>query len=205
MFYRTAEGHGLPRDPFSAIVSPRPIAWISSRGADGATNLAPYSFFNAIAYSPPQIMVSSIGRKADRERGKDSFSNISETGVFCVNIAGFDDREALNQSSADYPREISEAEALGLQMAECETMSCPRLARAPASLECRMTQIIELEGEQNLMILARVEAIHLRDDCITEEGRFDVTRFRPLTRLGYMDFASIDSVFPMKRPKVDAK
>ncbi|MGE4371909.1 MAG: flavin reductase family protein [Xanthobacter sp.] len=205
MFYLTKDGPGLPRDPFSAIISPRPIAWISSRGADGATNLAPYSFFNAVAYTPPQIMVSSIGKKADRARGKDSFSHISETGVFCVNIAGYDDREALNQSSADYPREISEFEALRLEMAECETIACPRLAHAPASLECRLTQILELEGAHNLLVLARVEAIHLRDDCISPEGRFDVTRFRPLTRLGYMDFASIDSVFAMKRPKLDNK
>lgn len=205
MFYLTKDGPGLPRDPFSAIISPRPIAWISSRGTDGATNLAPYSFFNAVAYTPPQIMVSSIGPKADRARGKDSFSHISETGVFCVNIAGYDDREALNSSSADYPREQSEFEALGLEMAECQSIDCPRLAHAPASLECRLTQIIELEGAHNLLVLARVEAIHLRDDCITPEGRFDVTRFRPLTRLGYMDFASIDSVFAMKRPKLEGK
>ncbi len=203
MFYRTRDGHGLPRDPFSAIISPRPIAWISSRGADGATNLAPYSFFNAIAYTPPQIMISSLGRKADRARGKDSFSHISETGVFCVNIAGHEDREALNQSSADYPRDISEFEVLGLEMAECETIACPRLAHAPAALECRLTRTIDLEGEHNVLILARVEAIHLRDDCITPEGRFDITRFRPLARLGYMDFASIDTVFQMKRPKLD--
>lgn len=202
MFYLTKDGSGLPRDPFSAIVSPRPIAWISTRGAGGASNLAPYSFFNAVAYSPPQIVVSSIGGKPDRPRGKDSFSHIAETGVFCVNIAGLADREALNASSAAYPADRSEFEALGLEQAECATIDCPRLAGAPAALECRLTQTLELEGAENLLIVARVEAVHLRDDCLTDEGRFDVLRYRPLTRLGYQDFAAVAELFQMRRPKL---
>lgn len=202
MFYHTKEGSGLPRDPFAAIVSPRPIAWISTRGAQGATNLAPYSFFNAVAYTPPQVMVSSIGSKPDRPRGKDSFSNIVETGVFCINIAGLEDREALNASSASYPAAQSEFEALGLEQAECRVIDCPRLAQAPAALECRLIRQIDLDGEANLMLIARVEAIHLRDDCLTDEGRFDVLRYKPLTRLGYQDFGAITETFPMRRPKL---
>lgn len=203
MFYLTSDPVPLPRNPFSAIVSPRPIAWITTRGADGQVNLSPYSFFNAVAYSPPQVIVASIGGKPDRARGKDSFAQASETGVLCINIAGYDDREALNASSADFPREVNEAAHLGLRLEDCRTIPCPRLADAPASLECRLTQVIELEGTGNLMMLARVEAVHLRDDCLTGDGRFDVTRFRPLTRLGYMDFSAVDSVFAMPRPKVD--
>jgi len=202
MFYLTKDGSGLPRDPFAAIVSPRPIAWISTRGVTGVTNLAPYSFFNAVAYTPPQVIVSSIGGKPDRDKGKDSYSHIVETGVFCINIAGFEDREALNASSAGYPADQSEFETLGLMPAECEVIDCPRLTNVPASLECKLTQTIDLEGSGNLMIVARVEAIHLRDDCLTEEGRFDVLRYRPLTRLGYQDFASIDTLFQMRRPKL---
>jgi len=202
MFYLTRDGSGLPRDPFSAIVSPRPIAWISTRGSTGATNLAPYSFFNAVAYTPPQVIVSSIGGKPDRDKGKDSYSHILETGVFCINIAGLADRDALNASSAPYAADQSEFEVLGLPMAECETIDCPRLAHAPASMECRLTQPIDLEGEGNLMILARVEAIHLRDDCLTEDGRFDVLSYAPLSRLGYQDFAAIETVFQMRRPKL---
>ena len=95
MFYLTKDGSGLPRDPFAAIVSPRPIAWISTRGATGAANLAPYSFFNAVAYTPPQFIVSSIGGKLDRTKGKDSSSHILVTGVFCINIAGFEDHDGL--------------------------------------------------------------------------------------------------------------
>ncbi|MFT3691009.1 flavin reductase family protein [Paenirhodobacter sp.] len=198
MFYLTADGSGLKIDPLSAIVSPRPIAWVSTRGVEGV-NLAPYSFFNAVAYAPPQVILASVGSKPDRETGKDSLSNILETGEFCVNIAGYDDREALNQSSAPYPRGVSEIAALGLATEPCRVIACPRLAHAPAALECVLTQHIVLEGAGNHLVIARVEAIHLRDDCLNE-GRFDVTRYRPLTRLGYSDFAAIDSVFRMKRP-----
>lgn len=201
MFYLTSDPVPLSRNPFSAIVSPRPIAWITTRGADGQANLSPYSFFNAVAYHPPQVIVSSVGSKPDRARGKDTFTQATETGVFCINIAGYDDREAVNASSADYPRDVDEAARLGLPTEECRTIPCPRLVHAPASLECRLTQVIELEGQGNLLMIARVEAIHLRDDCLTDDGRFDITRFRPLTRLGYLDFGSIDEVFPMSRPK----
>ncbi|WP_108263138.1 flavin reductase family protein [Mangrovicoccus ximenensis] len=202
MFYRTDGERPLPRDPLTAIVSPRPIAWITTRGSDGQVNLSPYSFFNAVAYTPPQVIVASIGDKPDREAGKDSFAQARASGVLCINIAGYDDREALNASSAPFPAEVNEAAHLGLELAECETIDCPRLAHAAASLECRLTQVVDLEGRANRLMIARIEAIHLRDDCLTEEGRFDVTRFKPLTRLGYSDFGAIESVFRMPRPKL---
>lgn len=202
MFYLTSDGSGPKIDPLTAIVSPRPIAWITSKGADGSMNLSPYSFFTAVAYAPPQLVISSVGAKADRGTTKDSAGNILETGVFCVNIAGYDDREALNASSAPHPREVNEAVLLGLETEPCRTIDCPRLRHAPASLECRLSQHIPLEGENNHLIVGRIEAIHLRDDCLTEEGRFDVTRYRPLTRLGYSDFAAIETVFRMPRPKL---
>ncbi|MTH64086.1 flavin reductase family protein [Paracoccus shanxieyensis] len=201
MFYRTADPLPLPRDPFTAIVSPRPIAWITTRGADGRMNLAPYSFFNAVAYTPPQVVVSSVGDKPDRMQGKDTLSHILETGSFCINIAGYEDREALNQSSANYGADVDEAALLGLATAECQVIDCPRLAQAPAALECRLTQIVPLDGAANRLVIARVEAVHLRDDCL-QDGRFDVTRYRPLTRLGYSDFGAVDQVFRMKRPQV---
>ncbi|RWR09584.1 flavin reductase family protein [Paenirhodobacter populi] len=202
MFWLTRDGSGLVPDPLTAIVSPRPIAWVTSHDGKGGRNLAPYSFFNAVAYAPPQLVLASIGGKPDRAFGKDSLANILETGVFCVNIAGYEDREALNASSAAFPRETDEAAHLGLPTAPCRAIDGVRLADAPAALECVLTQHIVLEGADNHLVVARIEAFHLRDDCITEEGRFDVTRYRPLTRLGYSDFASIDSVFRMKRPKV---
>lgn len=202
MFYRTDEPLPLARDPFSAIVSPRPIAWISTRGADGEVNLSPYSFFNAVAYAPPQVIVASIGGKPDRDEGKDTLSLARKSGVFCINIAGYEDREALNQSSAPYLAGVNEAAVLQLPLEECRAIDCPRLAQAPATLECRLTQVVALEGESNLLMVARVVAVHLRDDCMTQDGRLDITCYRPLTRLGYQDFSSIAEVFPMRRPKV---
>ncbi|WP_138469189.1 flavin reductase family protein [Poseidonocella sp. HB161398] len=202
MFYRIADDRPLPRDPLTAIVSPRPIAWITTRGADGQVNLSPYSFFTAVAYSPPQVIVSSIGNKPDRDAGKDTFAQASATGMLCINIAGYEDREAVNASSAPFPAGVNEAAHLGLELAECETIDCPRLAGAAASLECRLIQVVDLEGEANRLMIARIEAIHLRDDCVTEEGRFDVTRYKPLTRLGYADFGAIETVFAMPRPRL---
>ena len=89
MFYRPEDGHGLPHNPFNAIVTPRPIGWISSRGTDGHDNLAPYSFFNACAYVPPQVMFASTSAKPDRGDTKDTVAQIRDTGVFCVNIVEY--------------------------------------------------------------------------------------------------------------------
>ena len=203
MFYRIEDGHGLPHDPFSAIVSPRPIAWISSQDSQGRGNLAPYSFFTAVAYSPPQVVISSVGGKVDRATGKDSISNIRETGVFCINIAGRDDAPRLNASSAPYPAATDEAQALSIPMAPCHAIVGQRVADAPAALECRLQQIVPLEGEQNFLMIANVVAVHLDDAYLTTEGRFDVTRYAPLARLGYLDFTSVETVFPLKRPKLD--
>lgn len=191
MFYRPEDGHGLPHNPFNAIVSPRPIGWISSRGAEG-DNLAPYSFFNAVAYVPPQVMFASTG-------AKDSLANLRETGVFAVNIVDYAAREAMNASSAAAARGVDEFALAGVAKAECETIPCPRVADAPATLECRMTQIIPLQGKANFLILGEVTGIHLRDDCVVD-GRFDVTRFAPLARLGYKDYAVVREVFEMPRP-----
>ena len=199
MFYRPEAGHGLPRDPFKAIVTPRPIGWISSRGGDGRDNLAPYSFFNAVASAPPQVMFASNGAKPDRGDTKDSLANIRETGVFCVNIVGMDQRAAMNASSAGWPHDVDEFAAAGIARAECETIACSRVADAPASLECRLTEIVTLRGRGNFLVLGEVTGVHLRDDCIVD-GRLDVTRFQPLARLGYMDYTAVTALFEMKRP-----
>jgi flavin reductase (DIM6/NTAB) family NADH-FMN oxidoreductase RutF len=99
MFYRPEDGHGLPHNPFNAIVTPRPIGWISTRGADGSENLAPYSFFNAVAYVPPQVMFASTSAKEDRGDTKDSVANIRDTGVFCVNIVEYAMKDVMNRTS----------------------------------------------------------------------------------------------------------
>ncbi|ARE41057.1 Nitrilotriacetate monooxygenase component B [Rhodovulum sp. P5] len=199
MFYRPANGHGLPHNPFNAIVTPRPIGWIATRGADGRDNLAPYSFFNAVAYTPPQVMFASTSAKPDRDGTKDSVANIRDTGVFCVNIVEHGACDAMNVTSGPWPREVDEFHQAGLAKADCETVDCPRVAGAPASLECRMTQIVELEGTSNFLVLGEVTGIHLRDDCLVD-GRFDVTRFQPLARMGYRDYTVVREIFELKRP-----
>ncbi len=200
MFYRPETGHGLPHNPFNAIIAPRPIGWISTRGAAG-DNIAPYSFFNAVAYVPPQVMFASTGGKDDRKGTKDSVAQIIETGVFCVNIAGGDLRDAVNASSATLPAGTSEFDAAGITRAECQTIDCPRAADAAAALECRMTRILPLAGEANFAVFGVVTGIHIREDCLID-GRFDA---RPaggwLARLGYRDFTAVQDVFEMERPK----
>lgn len=198
MFYRPNDGHGLPHNPFPAIVSPRPIGWISTRGADGIDNIAPYSFFNAVAYSPPQVMFSSNGTKADQD-GKDTLTNIRDTGVFCVNIVEFAMRDAMNKTSATMDLQVDEFSHAGIERAECDTIACSYVASAPATLECKLTQIIKLEGDQSHAVFGEVTGIRLRDDCVVN-GIFDVTKYKPLARLGYQDYASIDTVFSLVRP-----
>ena len=199
MFYRPEEGHGLPHNPFNALITPRPIGWISSRSADGINNLAPYSFFNGVAYTPPQVMFASTGTKDDQPGTKDSLANIEETGVFCVNIVAFEMRDAMNASSATLPKEVDEFAHAGLRAVECDTIECARIEGAPAALECKLTQIVTLPGVANRVAFGEVTGIHLRDDCL-HDGIFDVTRFQPLARMGYRDYAVVREVFSLARP-----
>ena len=199
MFYRPEDGHGLPHNPFNAIVAPRPIGWISTRGADGSENLAPYSFFNAVAYTPPQVMFASTSAKDDRDGTKDSMANIRDTGVFCVNLVSFDLKDAMNDTSGPWPKETDEFDHAGLERAECETIPCSRVVAAPASLECRLTEIVRLPGKANLVAFGEVTGIHIRDDCLVD-GVYDIARMGALARCGYKDYAVIRDVFALERP-----
>ncbi|MEO1536566.1 MAG: flavin reductase family protein [Pseudomonadota bacterium] len=199
MFYRPADGHGLKHNPFNAIVTPRPIGWIATRGSDGQDNLAPYSFFNAVAYVPPQVMFASTSAKSDREGTKDSVANIRETGVFCVNIVEHAMRDAMNLTSGPWPKETDEFAKAELAREECSEIAASRVTQSPASLECRMSQIVKLAGEANFLVIGEVVGVHLRDDCV-EDGMFNVLSFQPLTRLGYRDYSRITEVFSLARP-----
>ncbi len=199
MFYRPSEGHGLPHNPFNAIVTPRPIGWISTRGADGSDNLAPYSFFNGVAYVPPQVMFASTGSKDDRDGTKDSVANIRETGVFCVNVVEHAMKDKMNETSGPWTADTDEFDLARIEKAACSEIDCARVAASPASLECRMTQIVQIEGATNLVVFGEVVGVHLRDDCIVD-GIFDVLRYNPLTRLGYRDYSVIREKFSLKRP-----
>jgi flavin reductase (DIM6/NTAB) family NADH-FMN oxidoreductase RutF len=191
MYYRPADGHGLPHNPFNAIVAPRPIAWISTRGPRG-DNLAPYSFFNAVAYSPPQIMFASTGIK-------DTLRAIRATGVFAVNIVEAAMLQVMSDTSAALPPGTDEFTACNVAKATCTQIDCPRVATAPATLECRVLQEVMLAGRDNIMTIAEVVGVHLRDNCVVE-GRFDVGVFKPAARLGYMDYTVVEGVREVRRP-----
>ncbi len=199
MFFETeTNNHGLAHNPFKAVVAPRPIGWISSRDDEGRVNLAPYSFFNGVNSVPPIVMFASVGRK-------DTLANVESTREFVCNLATYDLREAVNGSSAPLPPGISEFEATGLTEAPCNLIDVPRVKESPVALECRYIQTIEvlaLGGERTgtLMAFGQVVGIHI-DDSVIRDGRVDVTLLKPLSRLGYMDFAAIDEVFEMVRPK----
>ncbi|MEP1586458.1 MAG: flavin reductase family protein [Tateyamaria sp.] len=199
MFYRPADGHGLPHNPFNAVVTPRPIAWVSTRGADGSDNLAPYSFFNGVAYTPPQVMFASTGAKDDRDGTKDSVANIRDTGVFCVNIVEEAMKDAMNQTSGPWDATTDEFDLANIEKAKCSEINCARVATAPASMECKVTQIVKIEGEFNVVVFGEVIGMHLRDNCIVD-GIFDVLTYKPLTRLGYRDYSVVRDKFSLNRP-----
>ena len=196
---------GMKPEPFkhsvySALVVPRPIGWISTRGADGSDNLAPYSFFNAVAYVPPQVLFSSTSVKEDRGDTKDSVANIRETSVFAVNIVEYAMKDAMNRTSGMWGRDVDEFVDAGIEKAACRIIECAAVAGAPAVLECRMTQIIKIEGEANFAVFGEVVGVHLRDDCMVD-GAFDVTTFQPLARGGYRDYSVVRDVFRLDRPE----
>lgn len=202
MFYEPRKrNHGLEHDPFKACVVPRPIGWVSSRSKDGVANLAPYSFFTAVSSVPPMVMFSSIG--LGPAGPKDSRSNAEESGEFVVNIATWDLREELNQSSFAHPPEVDEMEQVGLRAAECEVVAAPRVLGCPIALECKYWKTVELPGldgpSPNAMVLGEVVGVHI-DDEVFVNGRIDIAKLKPIARLGYMDFAVIESTFTMPRP-----
>ncbi|MBP7000532.1 flavin reductase family protein [Amaricoccus sp.] len=200
MFYRPGlDPHGLPHNPFKALVAPRPIGWISTLDARGRANLAPYSFFNAIAETPPMVMYASTGRKAGRDEAKDTVTNIRATGEFVANIVPWGLREAMNASSASLAAGVDEFAHAGLTPAPCRVVAAPRVAEAPASLECRAWKILDLPGAGNTLVIGEVVGVHI-DDAVLVDGMVDVTLYAPLARLGYRDYAAVRETFPMTRP-----
>jgi flavin reductase (DIM6/NTAB) family NADH-FMN oxidoreductase RutF len=200
MFYDPrSEDHGLARNPWTSLIVPRPIGWISSLASDGIANLAPYSFFNAVSGMPPFVMFSSAGRK-------DSQTNIEATGEFVVNMATADLAGALNTSSATVPPGVDEFDLCGLEKAACRNVAVPRVAASPVALECVLNQIVPLTARDGTkarseVIFGEVVGIHIADSVIVD-GKLDITLMRPLARLGYMDYAITDDVFEMARPVV---
>lgn len=200
-FYEPRLGHGLPHDPFNAIVGPRPIGWISSRSAEGRLNLAPYSFFNAFNYVPPIIGFASIG-------AKDTLHNVRETGEFCWNLATRPLAEAMNASCAAVPPEVDEFELAGLTPVASRLVSVPRVGESPVSFECKVSQVLQLQGaggEQvsTWLTLGEVVAVHI-DRRLLKEGVYDTAAARPILRGGGpADYFEVSAAqyFSMFRPK----
>ncbi|MCW2241177.1 flavin reductase family protein [Azospirillum canadense] len=204
MFYRCdVNDHGLPYNPFKACVIPRPIGWISTVSVGGVPNLSPFSFFNAINERPPMVMYCPNGEHRDGGE-KDSVKNARDTGEFVVNLASYDQRDAMNTSAASVPRGVDEFELAGLTKEASTLVRAPRLKESPVNLECAVVDILELptsdDKRSGRMVLGRVLGIHIRDEVIVD-GMVRAELLRPLSRLGYMDYAVTDSVFQLERPK----
>ncbi len=199
MFYDARKNdHGLPHDPFKALVAPRPIGWISSRSKAGVVNLAPYSFFNAIAAQPNLVMFSSQGHK-------DSVSNIEETGEFACSFVSKSLADKMNATSAPVESDVNEFSLAGLQEASGRLIDVPHVADSPAVLECRLLEVIPLnryEGVETVyeMVIGEVVGIHIQDAFI-KDGLFDTKAAQALSRMGYMDYSAVENVFQLKRPK----
>ncbi len=203
MFYQPKDGHGLPHDPYKAIVAPRPIGWISTIDVDGRANLAPYSFFNGVGDRPPMVMFAQVGAKTADVTVKDSVTNARETGEFACNVVGAALKEAMNVSTAAYEAGVDEFEKAGLTKAPGRAIKAPHVAEAPAVLECRTHQVLELpcwgDDLTNLVVIGEVIGVHIRDEHLTD-GLLDVLSYNPVARMGYMDYTTVEDRWQMRRP-----
>jgi len=200
MFYDVRKNdHGLPHDPFKAIVAPRPIGWITSMSAAGEINLAPYSWFNGVSSRPPMVMFSS-------ETRKDSLAFIEETKEFVCNFTTYELREQVNLTSAPLARGVNEMASAGLAAAPSRLVRPPRVAASPCALECKLLQIVDLRdldgrASQRYVVFGQVVGVHI-DDRFIKDGRLDTAAMQPLARCGYDEYAVVDKVFPMMRPRL---
>jgi flavin reductase (DIM6/NTAB) family NADH-FMN oxidoreductase RutF len=199
-FYEPAKGHGLKHDPFNAIVAPRPIGWISSRGAEGNINLAPYSFFNAFCYKPPIVGFSSTN-------WKDSVANVQETGEFCWNLVSIDLARQMNVTAAHVARDVDEFTIAGLTASPSKLINVPRVAESPASFECKLTEIIQLKGADGReaeawLAFGEIVAVHINKAFI-KDGIYETALARPIARAGrrgdYFEMTP-ENMFEMVRP-----
>jgi len=187
----------LPHDPFKAIVAPRPIGWITSMSAKGEINLAPYSFFNGVNSRPNLVMFASEGRK-------DSVAFIEETGEFVCSLATYDLRHEMNETAAPLARGVNEMVRAGLAPAPSRMVKPPRVAASPCALECKMTQIVPMQGLDGEpvdchVVFGQVVGVYI-DDRFIVDGLLDTAAMQPIARCGYDQYATVSSVFAMQRP-----
>ncbi|CAF1257585.1 unnamed protein product [Adineta ricciae] len=201
-FYEMKSGHGLSHDPFKAIVAPRPIGWISTRSPEGRTNLAPYSFFNALGESPHIVGFSSFGYK-------DTVTNVEKTKEFVFNLATRELAEKVNITSYAAPYGINEMQLAGLEAVPSRLVNVPRVRDSPAAFECRLlsvTHLHDIDGNptKSYLVLGQIVAVHIKRKFITPEGLFDTAAACPIARCGYLgDYAEVNKLFYMRRPADD--
>lgn len=204
MFYETLDNkHGLPRDPFKALIAPRPIGWITTLSKDGICNIAPYSFFNAVSEKPHYIVVGSSGRK-------DTQINIEETGEFTCSLATYELRDEMNVTSAPFPYGVDEYPIANLTATASQMVKPPRVKQSPAAFECKHWRTIQLPAADpggkpgNALIIGRVVGIYI-DDSMIKDGFVDTGGMRPIARMGYMDYSVVtpETMFTINRPDVD--
>ena len=202
MFFDNRRRHGLRHNPFKALVAPRPIAWVSSVSTDGVANLAPFSYFNACADRPPTVMFAPNNPRPDG-KGKDTLHNIERTNEFVVNLVGYELRERMNRTSAHVDPSVDEFELAGLTPAPSVHVKAPRVEEAPVSLECRFLTRLRLPSDhpviENNVVIGQVVGTHIAERII-RDGMIDMAAYRPVARLGYMDYTSVETVFEMLRP-----
>jgi flavin reductase (DIM6/NTAB) family NADH-FMN oxidoreductase RutF len=202
MFYETAKNdHGLRHDPLKACVVPRPIGWLTTMSADGRVNLAPFSFFNLLSYDPPFVMFSAGRHERDGDT-KDSVANITATGEFVYNMATWAQKDQMSLSAAIVDRSVDELAAARLEPLPARLVRPPRVKGSPVHFECRLHQIVTLPGRrpgaEHDVVFGQVIAVHI-DEAVLTDGRVDVLKMRPIARLGYKDYAAVDSLFQMEK------
>ena len=201
MFYETKKGHPFSTDPFKSLIFPRPIGWISSVSKKGISNLAPYSYFNALADDPPQVMFSS-GALTSLNGYKDSLTNILSTKEFVVNFATSKTRNQMNLSSIDAPVDVDEFTFTKLQKRKSKLIKAPSVAESPVNLECRLLKTLKLKSntkKHGTLVIGEVIGIFINNKFINK-GRVDSTAMRYVARMGYSEYTTVSSKFKMKRP-----
>ena len=199
--YEPRHGHGLPHDPFNAIVGPRPIGWISTRAIDGTLNLAPYSFFNAFNYTPPIIGFSSIGYK-------DTVRNIEATGEFAWNLTTRPLVEPMNATCAMVSPDVDEFALAGLTPLASSLIAAPRVAESPVTFECKAIEVRQLKtaaGEpvDSWLTLGEVVAVHIARASL-KDGVYDTASAGHVLRGGGpADYFEIgpEQLFRLYRPR----
>ena len=203
MYYETDKNdHGLRYNPLKACVVPRPIGWLTTISAAGVVNLAPFSFFNLLSYDPPFVMFSAGTHEADGGR-KDSVANVEATGEFVYNMATWAQKDQMNQTAMIVERGVDEMAAAGLDPLPSRLVRPPRVKGSPVHFECRLHEVITLPGNkpssEHHLVIGRVVAVHIDDAALTTDGMIDLVKIRPIARLGYKDYTSVDSIFQMEK------